>query len=389
MISAMTKLLFVGSEIRHELGCAASLALLGYDVIYFHIGSKFKPLSWVKTYLDYACLKVKTLEIPHSTLFQALLHEKSLIPEAILQYNPDVVISTPSVPYYIGKYLAKLSDAPLILRVWGVRANKLVEHIVYGKNYFEIIGFIPSIIHMLNQVYGSRIVITLDNSTMKFIKSLARLKRVKLIYPTYAALYEYERAFTHSSLETTLPEVIQTEGYILGMVTMSKTGPVFKLEQQPLFNILYRIAKKLKDVNVIICCGTREEAVRKFKVKPPKNMEFIPSGVPDDVLKLLYEKSLLVVIPVFFKSVSNRLLEALFYKKPILTNSIALELHPELRDCVIVSNNYDRYPEIIRKLLKQDNILDELKQRVKTIWDKFFGSKVQAREMLKVIREVI
>jgi hypothetical protein len=125
-----------------------------------------------------------------------------------------------------------------------------------------------------------------------------------------------------------LPEITQTEGYILGIVTMSKTGPVFKLEQQPLFKILYVIAKKLKDISVIVCCGTREEAIRKFKVDPPKNMKFIPSGVPDDILKLLYEESSLVVIPVFFKSVSNRLLEALFYKKPILTNSTALRTPP-------------------------------------------------------------
>jgi len=170
------------------------------------------------------------------------------------------VISTPSVPYYIGKYLANLNDVPLILRVWGVRANKLVEHIVYGKNnYLEIIGFIPSIMHMLKQIYSSRIVITLDNSTLKFIKSLTltRLKRMKLIYPTYAALYEKHSYFTSEAI---LPEIAQTEGYILGIVTMSKTGSVFKLEQ-PLFKILYTIAKKLKDISVIVCCGTREEAL--------------------------------------------------------------------------------------------------------------------------------
>jgi len=382
------KLLFVGSEIRHELGCAASLALLGYDVIYFHVGSRYKPLSRMETCLDYACLKVKILEIPHPTLFQTILHVKNLIPETILQYDPGVVVSTPSVPYYIGKYLARLNDVPLILRVWGVRANKLIEHIVYGKNYFEIIGFIPSVVHIVSQIYGSRIVVTLDNSTLKFIKSLAltRLKGVKLVYPTYAALYEKH---PHLTLETMLPEVTQMGGYILGMVTMSKTGSVFRLEQQPLFKILYVIAKKLKDINVVVCCGTREEAIRKFKVDPPKNMKFIPSGVPDDILKLLYEKSLLVVIPAFFKSVSNRLLEALFYRKPILTNSIALELHPELRDHVIVSNDYNKYPEIIKDLLKQDTVLDELQQRVKSVWDKFFSSKVQAREMLKVVKEVI
>jgi phage-related tail protein len=54
-----------------------------------------------------------------------------------------------------------------------------------------------------------------------------------------------------------------------------------------------------------------------------------------------------------------------------------------------VSNNYNKYPEIINDLLKQDSILEELQQRVKTVWDRFFSSKVQAREMLKVIKEVI
>jgi DNA-directed RNA polymerase subunit N (RpoN/RPB10) len=60
-----------------------------------------------------------------------------------------------------------------------------------------------------------------------------------------------------------------------------------------------------------------------------------------------------------------------------------------LKDAVIISNDYDRYHEIIKVLLKQDTILDELQQRVKTVWDRFFSSKVQAREMLKVIKEVI
>jgi hypothetical protein len=59
------KLLFVGSEIRHELGCATSLALLGHDVIYLHVGSRYKSLSWRETYLNYACLKVRILEISH------------------------------------------------------------------------------------------------------------------------------------------------------------------------------------------------------------------------------------------------------------------------------------------------------------------------------------
>jgi glycosyltransferase involved in cell wall biosynthesis len=253
-----------------------------------------------------------------------------------LQYNPDAVISTPSAPYYIGKYLASLNDVPLILRVWGVRASKLIDHLLYGKNYPEIARFPFSVLHTLFQVYNSRALITMDNSTTKFLKKFS-IKKIRLIYPTYAATY-----------------------------------------------------KRLPDVKVVIVGTSIAELKQAFHISnTPRNLYLMGKIYDDDLLKYLYKNALIVVVPVFYRSVSNRLLEALFYKKPILTNSIALELHPVLKDAMIISNDYDRYHEIIKVLLKQDTILDKLQQRVKTIWDRFFSSKVQAREMLKVIKEVI
>jgi glycosyltransferase involved in cell wall biosynthesis len=381
------KLLFVGSEIRHELGCAASLALLGYDVIYFHVGSKYEPLSWRDTCLDYACLKVKILEILHPMLFQTLLYVKSLIPKAILGYSPDVVISTPSVPYYIGKYLASLNDVPLILRVWGVRANKLIDHLLYGKNYPEIARFPFSILHTLFQVYNSRALVTMDNSTTKFLKKFS-LKEIRLIYPTYAANYKYKYDNATNNVRSVIEQI--GNNYVLSIVTIGREKGVARTVEWNLLRILLFISKRLPDVKVIIVGTSIAELKQAFHISNiPRNLYLTGKIYDDDLLKYLYKNALIVVVPVFYRSVSNRLLEALFYKKPILTNSIALELHPVLKDAVIISNDYDRYHEIIKVLLKQDNILEELQQRVKTIWDRFFSSKVQAREMLKVIKEVI
>jgi glycosyltransferase involved in cell wall biosynthesis len=381
------KLLFVGSEIRHELGCAASLALLGYDVIYFHVGSKYEPLSWRETCLDYACLKVKILEIPHPMLFQTLLYVKSLIPKAILGYSPDVVISTPSVPYYIGKYLASLHDVPLILRVWGVRANKLIDHLLYGKNYPEIARFPFSVLHTLFQVYNSRALVTMDNSTTKFLKKFS-LKEIRLIYPTYAANYKYKSNNATDNVSSVIEQM--GDNYVLSIVTIGREKSVARTVEWNLLRILLFISKQLPDVKVIIVGTSIAELKHAFRISNIlRNLHLMDKIYDDDLLKYLYKNASIVIAPIFYRSVSNRLLEALFYKKPILTNSIALELHPVLKDVVIMSNNYYRYPEIIKVLLKQDTILDEFQQRVKTVWDRFFSSKVQAREMLKVIKEVI
>jgi glycosyltransferase involved in cell wall biosynthesis len=381
------KLLFVGSEIRHELGCAASLALLGYDVIYFHVGSKYEPLSWRKTCLDYACLKVKFLEIPYPKLFQTLSHVKSLIPEAISQYDPDVVISTPSVPYYIGRYMAELYDIPLILRVWGIRANKLIDHLLYGGNYSEIARFPFSILHTLFQVYSSRALVTMDNSTTKFLKKFT-LKKIRLIYPTYATVYRHGYNDTANNARSMIEQI--GANYVLSIVTIGREKDVARTVEWNLLRIMLFLSKRLPDVKVVIVGTSIAELKQVFRIlNIPRNLYLTGKIYNDDVLEHLYKNALIVITPVFYRSVSNRLLEALFYKKPILTNSIALELHPVLKDAVIVSNDYDRYPEIIKDLLKQDTTLDELQQRVKSIWDRFFSSKVQAREMLKVIKEAV
>jgi glycosyltransferase involved in cell wall biosynthesis len=381
------KLLFVGSEIRHELGCAASLALLGHNVIYLHVGSRYKPLSWRETCLDYACLKVRILEIPHPKLFQTLLHVKSLIPEAILQYDPDVVISTPSAPYYIGRHMAKLYDIPLILRIWGIRANKLMDHLLYGKNYSEIARFPFSILHTLFQVYSSRALVTMDNSTTKFLKKFT-LKEIRLIYPTYATIYRHEYNDTTNNVRSMIEQM--GANYVLSIITIGREKDVARTVEWNLLRIMLFLSKRLPDVKVVIVGTSVAELKQAFHIlNIPRNLYFTGKIYNDYILKYLYKNALIVITPIFYRSVSNRLLEALFYKKPILTNSIALELHPVLKDAIIVSNDYDRYPEIIKDLLKQDAVLDELKQRVKSVWDKFLSSKVQAREMLKVIKEVI
>ncbi|MEM2204112.1 MAG: glycosyltransferase [Sulfolobales archaeon] len=380
------RILHVGSEIRHELGCAASLIMQGYEVLYVHLGTTYEPLLEKTVFIDSGVVRVPMIQTTHtSSLVHAILSSKKLIPTIIEKECFDIAIVTPSIPFYIAYYIARKSNIPLILRVWGIRANKLVDHIIYGKNYLELLNFYPSILHSLMQIWSSQALVVLDDSTAKFLRRLPLFKKLNVIYPTYAALYNND-----GYISPRVRELAENEDYVFSFVTMSKTGSVFRLEQM-LFRILYLIAKKYPEINVIIAGGTVEEARKKFGLKLlPKNLLFAGRGLSDDELRVLYRHARLVVIPIFFRSVSNRLLEALFYGKPILTNSIAKLLHNKLKHLyhIFILNNYLEYPNIVRKLLKDDILLEDLAWGAKEAYSSFFSARKCGLAMKHIIESI-
>ncbi|MEM2510415.1 MAG: glycosyltransferase [Candidatus Methanomethylicia archaeon] len=323
-------------------------------------------------------------EIKSPSLIHAVIHAKEIVKDSLGNIQADLLIANPSVPFYIAHHIAKEQAIPLILRIWGVRANKLIDHIIYGKNYLELVNFYPSIAHNLMQIWASQAVVVMDDATKDFLSKLPLFRKLKVIYPTYAALYD-KSSYKSSRIQ----ELIEERDYVFSFVTMSKTGSVFRLEQQPLFRILYMVAKKCPEINTVIAGGTASEARRKFRLSSlPKNLIFVGGYLSDNALKMLYANASLVVIPIFFKSVSNRLLESLFYGKPILTNSFAKICHNRLEHLyhVYISDRYDEYSNVVKEIIKDDILLEELSLGARTAYRSFFSSKLHGLFMKKIIR---
>jgi hypothetical protein len=84
------------------------------------------------------------------------------------------------------------------------------------------------------------------------------------------------------------------------------------------------------------------------------------------------------------------LLEALYYGRPILTNSNAKVLHNKLEHLhhVFISDNYVEYPCIIRRLLKNETFLEELASGAKKAYGSFFSARKCGLAMKRVIESV-
>ncbi len=372
-------ILCIGDELRHELGCAASLVLQGYKVLYLHFGDRYEPQKNRYVQTDHGCVQVPVIQVPSCSLLHAALNAEKLVPEVVKNSNFELVLTTPSVPFYAARYLARQQHIPLILRVWGVRANKIVAHVIYGKNYLDLFKFYPGILHNLYQIYSSRASIVMDDSTNNFLNMLVLNKTV--IYPTYSSFYAEagEKDFENN--------FVKPERYVLSLITFSKTGAVFRLEK-PLLNVLIKIAIECPEIKIRIIGGTREEAMARFSLSLlPENILFV-GKVSEFELRQLYLNATLVVMPLFFNSVSNRLLETLFYGKPLLTNTTSKLLHNKLEHMhhVYFSDNYDEYPNIVRKLLENVDLLDKLSSGSKEAYDRFFSVKIHGFAMDKIIR---
>jgi glycosyltransferase involved in cell wall biosynthesis len=382
------RILHVSDEIRRELGCAASLRMLGFDVTYMHLGNKNEPLRERKVYTDGGRCNVNFIQINTLTLLQSMIRSQNFIPNEITRGKFDVVITTHSAPFYIACYIARTQGIPIIFRLGNVRANKLIDHIIYGKNYLEIINFYPSILHILMQIWKSRVLVAVDDATMSFLRKLPLFKKPHIIYPTYAALYsnnDYEKSYK-------IKELIEKKPYIFSIITMIRVGPSFRLQELNPFKILYFIARKCPEVNIVIAGGSSSEARRKFGLSQiPKNLIFVGWISSDNVLKVLYDHASLVVFPIFFRSISNRLIEALYYGKPILTNSYAKLLHNKLEHLhhVFISDNYTQYPNIVRRLLKNETLLEELALGAKKAYSSFFSSRRCGLAMKHVIESIV
>jgi glycosyltransferase involved in cell wall biosynthesis len=161
-----------------------------------------------------------------------------------------------------------------------------------------------------------------------------------------------------------------------------------------ILGILYTIAKYNPEVNVVVLGSNEVEARESIgKTSLPPNMKFLGFIYDDMLIEHIYEYSSLVISPVFFRAVSNRILEALFYGKPILTNSYIREIFPELKHgiSVYISDRYEKYPHIVRSLLNSSNTLEGLTEGAKKAWKELFsgrnfGSKIEV--VLKNLGEI-
>jgi glycosyltransferase involved in cell wall biosynthesis len=389
------RILALSDHTRHELGCAAALKKVGFEIVYVNFGS-FYPFFNPNAQLVNVHSDEGNIPVPFRAFklagpfFNHILSISRIIEvSGIPTTDFDCVIASPQTPFYVGLRIARDHSIPLLLRIHTVRNTKISDYLRIGRTT-ELLKYIPSAVHSAFQILMSSKSIVLDHVVSEFLQRTTP-GDYPVVYPTYSAVYDHEmeKNLTSTGYLDTL-EAVEGQRNVLAIASYNARNPSLRFESD-LIATLVGIAKKNTDINVLVV-GTSDGDFQEIsETKKPENLRFLGRIYSDLVLRSLYESSELVVCPVMQCAVSNRLLEGLFYSKPIMTNSVSARLHPELKHMknVYISDKYDEYGEQVGRLLGSDRELQDLSRGAAIVYKERFSMEKCGASMKRIVEDAV
>ncbi|ADY01292.1 hypothetical protein VMUT_1087 [Vulcanisaeta moutnovskia 768-28] len=381
---------------RHELGFVASLAT-SHEVTVLDVESNAERIEIRKILIKSDDVASTTLvKIPANYLRNRNFNNK--IKPLIGSY--DIIITSARRALLLSRRLSK--DEPLVLRLWSIRANKVIDNLAHGV-YKDIVIFMPSLIANTYYINIADIIITEENATYTLARRISKItsrKPVVRIYPPYGTIIDdLNSRDIHNDSMNSLLDLIERfrDTYILGTTILKKRGEYAKFEALPHAMIYYLTAKKNPGIPFFILGSTKMDFIQRLGIagdKVPPNMFFLNDYLrylPDRLIERVYMGARIIINYISNRSISNRLIEALYYGKPIITNRMAQVLHPELKHGIHahIVHREDYYPNAIKEVYENDQYLNELSKNAKLIYKSMFSSTTNLKIFNRIITYVI
>ncbi|NHV11964.1 MAG: glycosyltransferase family 4 protein [Candidatus Verstraetearchaeota archaeon] len=370
-------MLYVGNEHLTSFGTLASLSLLKDQVLFLDVNySKVKEkedylikqmqlnvalsnglvvrLNGLTCYLGSKTLPSRTIM---SKLYNVLLS---------LNFRPDIVVTRSARTFYVGLFLSKIFKVPLVLHVASIRGLKFPAFITYNKQYSELFRAPLSVIHHVFQSYISDATIFSERFSYETFKKMV----YKPLFVVESVFAQYIEPIS-KELNYSIPISKQ---YALSINSGRRGVDPTQLK------ILIYIAKHVKEVNFVIVGISAKDAFDIIQKPLPDNLIFV-GRMSSSYLRPLYINASVVVNPILLKAQSNRFLEALFYRKAIITTSECTFFYKNLKheQHVIIEDDFTNYPYWVRKIINDHELRHKLETGAGEYLAKFLSPERHGR----------
>jgi len=376
----MKLLLIYGDDIlsRHELGFVASLLYNNVTTKIIHLtSSKRFQVEKLLIRSDYGTVQTDVVTVPYKGNILSFSAVVKVLREYIDVTDFDAIISTPRHPWMVGKCFSSALNVPVILRVWSVRAFKVIDNIKHGV-YSDLFLFIPSFASNVYEILSSNMSMFTDNYTFTSMRKFISRRAMVKVYPPYGSLISNHK---DESDEAVLSAIDKYDEYVLGFTVLNKRGVYLKFEAKPHAFLFYKLARENPGLTFIVAGSSLNDFKRAFPwlaMKKPSNLVFLGKGFSDGILPDLYKKAYLVVHYVSNKSISNRFLESAFFKKAVVINELITTLHPELRhgNHIHIVNSLSGYYDAIKYLIRHPEYVGRLSFGIWEAYTKYFSTRI-------------
>jgi len=382
------KILNLTNEPREGFAVTASLNLHGHRVFYVQLGSRL-IVNKVKIQLDTGSVTTDFIEVP--VVFSK--RYKNVLQQLLIKEIGDfdvIIISSNSLCLSLVRPILKVYQVPLIVRVSDLGTiGKFWEAIKLFRYYYVIPSLPLSFLRLYRSLVSSDLLIAHTNLISKFLEHHLSIKNL-LIYPTYAKVIARNSQMNSVVIEEIMNSV-NVQPLILGITSISRPGLAGRHDRLA-FECLYKVAKYNPALTVVIIGTGYKEARTIFNNKTlPSNLKLLGKIYDDLIIEQMYKIASLVVVPFFFrKTISNRVLEALFYGRPTLISSYLKDDFPMLKhgENVLMFDGCDKLPYLVRYILKSDDLLSRLEKGAKKVWKEEFSSEIFGLKMSYALKSL-
>jgi len=381
------RILNITNEPREGFAITASLGLRGHRVFHVQLGSRCVATK-VELQLDTGSMTAGFIEVPAVFLRRYIDALCRLLIEKI--DDLDVIITSLGSPFLLAQRISKVYQVPLIVRVSDLGAiGKFWEAIKLFRYYRIILDLPLSFLRLYKSLVSSDLVIAHTNLISKILEHYLLIKNL-LIYPTYVKVIARSSPATPViTIEEMLTGVSDKEQLILGVASIPRPGIAGRHDRIAL-ECLYKIAKRNPTLTVAVIGTGHKEAQMIFGNKTlPPNLKLLGKIYNDLIIEQMYKRASVVVVPFFFrKTISNRVLEALFYGRPTLISSYLKDDFPMLKhgENVLMFNDCNELSYLVRYILKSNDLLGRLEEGAKKVWREEFSSEIFGLKMSYVLK---
>jgi len=374
-----------GGYTRAVLGYCYSLIKVGVKPLVIDFGYEKKLRQWKFTtqILNDDEIDLDCLTIPHpSPLSRRRLHKD--IVEELMAYDPQVVlIEGNRESGGNGLPLAKSLKIPAITTIHSIRglwAKDIAKHMMpfdSQKAIQELIKSLFSQSRIIRDVLSSDYTLTLNAFEEQYLKRFNA--NVTTVAPTYVATISEELTTWCRDAE------VDDERYV---VTVLYPREWDSIRQIIGLKVIHYVSKKNRDVKFVIIGATDRDFKDILGLKPRDNIIFL-NGLSDLAFYKIIQNATMVLLPlVWLTGTSMRLVEALYFGKPVITTSAVASRLSNLVNGVncIIEDNFKNYPSHVNKILNDDSTRYEISKNARAYFDATLGYKKTGLKHLKAFK---
>jgi glycosyltransferase involved in cell wall biosynthesis len=218
------------------------------------------------------------------------------------------------------------------------------------------------------------------------------ISNVKTIWPTYTRFLK-KGAYSEFMKDKEGSDITSWEiptDYVLSLITLEKGSHSYKIEQRAL-NFLKNVAIQVPNIDFIVIGASLKDVEKPTEFEHLKNFKLIGRIYDDSQMAELYRNAICVLCPIYIPGFSNRLFEAFFYGKVVISPYLVNEYYVGLQSGtnIIFTNDSITAAKIIKNIMLKDYVKKRIEEEARKYYLRNFSPKRHAEDLEQIIYHIV